>query len=137
MGLSRLGTPVDTDAGSIVIGWLTRIVVVMAIIGLVAFDAMAIAQGHVSASDEADEVAQDAHNTWSDTHDVDKAYATADGEVKARGDRIPKGGFTIEPKTGYVTVKVQHSVDTLLAKHFGFSRAWATMVGVGHAQDVT
>ena len=123
MGLSRLGTPVDTDGGSIVIGWLTRIVVVMAIVGLIAFDAMAIAQGHVSASDEADEVAQDAHNTWTDTHDVDKAYATANGEVKAKGDRIPKGGFTIEPKTGYVTVQVQHSVDTLLAKHFGFSRA--------------
>ncbi len=135
MGLSRLSTPVDIDGGSIVVGWLTRIVVVMAIIGVVGFDFMAIAQGHVSASDEADEVAQDAHNTWSDTHDVDKAYATAINEVKAKGDSIPKGGFTIEPKTGYVTVRVQHSVDTLLAKRFGFSKAWATMVGTGHAQD--
>jgi hypothetical protein len=137
MGVSRLGTPVDIDGGSIVIGWLTRIVVVMAIVGVIGFDAMAIVQGHVTASDEADEIAQDAHDTWSDTHNVDKAYATASGEVKAKGDSIPKGGFTIEPKTGYVTIKVQHSVDTIVAKRFGFSRAWATMVGVGHAQDAT
>jgi hypothetical protein len=135
MGLSRLGTPVDIDGGSIVVGWLTRIVVVMAIVGVIGFDAMAIVQGHVAASDEADEIAQDAHETWAETHNVDKAFATANGEVKAKGDRIPKGGFTIEPKTGLVTLQVQHSVDTLLAKRFGFSREWATMVGVGHAQD--
>ena len=41
------------------------------------------------------------------------------------------------PFHGVVTVKVKHSVDTIVVKHFGFTRPWATMVAVGQAQDQT
>jgi hypothetical protein len=130
-------TAYPDDLGSIVVGWLTRVVLVLAVIGVLGYDAVAIGQGRVNAADEADQIAQDAHDTWADTHSVDKAYATARDEAAANGDSIPKGGFTIEPKHGLVTVKVQHSVDTLVIKHFGFSRPWTTMVATGQAQDQT
>jgi hypothetical protein len=136
MGTGRAAAH-SNDVGSIVIGWLTRVALVLAVIGILGYDAVAIGQGRVNAADEADQIAQDAHDTWSDTHSVDKAYATARDEAASQGDSIPSGGFTIEPKHGLVTVKVKHSVDTLVAKHFGFSRPWATMVAVGHAQDQT
>jgi hypothetical protein len=123
------------DRGSIVIGWLTRIAVFAAIIGVLGYDVVAIGEGRVSAADEADQVAQDAHETWADSHNVDKAFATAREEVIAKGDTIPAGGFTIEPKTGLVTVKIKRTVDTLLVKRFGFSRGWATMTATGMAQD--
>ena len=123
------------DRGSIVIGWLTRIAVFAAIFGVLGYDVVAIGEGRVSAADEADQVAQDAHDTWSDSHSVDKAFATARQEVIAKGDTIPAGGFTIEPKTGLVTVKIKRTVDTLLVKRFGFSRGWATMTATGMAQD--
>lgn len=123
------------DRGSIVIGWLTRIAVFAAIIGVLGYDVVAIGEGRVSAADEADQVAQDAHETWADSHNVDKAFATARDEVLAKGDTIPAGGFTIEPKTGLVTVKIKRTVETLLVKRFGFSRGWATMTATGRAQD--
>ncbi|HTY72756.1 MAG TPA: hypothetical protein VMI11_10085 [Actinomycetes bacterium] len=135
MRTARLGT--SGDAGSIVIGWLTRIVLVAAVVGVVGYDAVSIGQGRVSTADEADQVAQDAHDTWSDTHSVDKAYTKARDEVAAHGDSIPPGGFSIQPTTGLVTVKVTHTVDTVLVKRFSFSRGWATMTATGQAQDQT
>jgi hypothetical protein len=136
MGTGQAGGHSD-DLGSIVIGWLTRVALALAVVGILGYDAVAIGQGRVNAADEADQIAQDAHDTWSETHNVNKAYATARDEAAAKGDSIPAGGFTIEPKTGLVTVKVRHSVDTLIVKRFGFSRPWTTMTATGQAQDQT
>jgi hypothetical protein len=136
MGTPRATTPgLLGDGGSIVVGWLTRIIVVFAVLGVLGYDGVAIIQGRVNVSDEADQIAQDAHDTWSDGHSVDRAYATARDEAAARGDSAPAAGFTIDPRTGLVTVKVVHTVQTLLVKRFGFSKGWATMTATGHAQD--
>jgi hypothetical protein len=136
MGTPRDGMPaLKGDGGSIVIGWLTRIVIVAAIVGVVGYDAVAIAEAKVHASDEADQIAQDAHDTWAATANVNKAYVTAQDEAATNGDSIVPGGFTIVPKTGLVTVTVQHTATTLLVKHFSFSKHWAVMTGTGQAQD--
>jgi hypothetical protein len=138
MGTPRTGTSVGQgDRGSIVIGWLTRLMLVAAVVGVLGYDVVSIGQGRVSAADEADQIAQDAHETWSNTANVDKAFTTARDEAAAKGDSIPAGGFSIQPKTGLVTVTVRHSVQTLLAKRFGFSRSWTTMTATGQAQDQT
>jgi hypothetical protein len=136
MGTPRDGIPaLKGDGGSIVVGWLTRIVIVAAIVGVVGYDAVAIAEAKVHASDEADQIAQDAHDTWAATANVNKAYVTAQDEAATNGDTIVPGGFTIVPKTGLVTVTVQHTATTLIVKHFSFSRRWAVMTGTGQAQD--
>jgi hypothetical protein len=139
MWTSRTGTPAMTgDRGSIVIGWLTRIAVVSAVVGVLGYDVVSIGQGRFSVADEADQVAQDAHSTWSDTHSVDQARKMASSEAATHGDTIAEPvaqNFTVDAKTGLVTVTLQHSVETLLAKRFGFSRSWTTMRATGQAQD--
>jgi hypothetical protein len=138
MGTAFNGTLGDPgDRGSIVIGWLTKLFVAAAVVGVLGYDAVSIGQGRVSVGDEADQIAVDAHDTWATTASVDKAYATAVKEAAASGDSVPRLGFSIQPKTGLVTVTVQHSVDTLLAKRFGFSRPWTKMSATGQAQDQT
>jgi nitroimidazol reductase NimA-like FMN-containing flavoprotein (pyridoxamine 5'-phosphate oxidase superfamily) len=136
MGTRRIATSAFAgDGGSIVIGWLTRIVVVAAIVGVFGYDAVAIGEAKVHASDEADQIAQDAHDTWAATASVNAAYLTAKNEATTNGDSIVPGGFTIVPKTGLVTVTVRHTATTLLVKRFAFSRGWASMTGTGQAQD--
>ena len=90
MGTTRLRAAATSaarvdDAGTIVLGWLTRIVLVAAVIGLIGYDAVAIAQGHVQAADHADQIAQDAHEVWAETHSLEKAQRRAAEVAGKRG----------------------------------------------------
>ena len=107
----------DRERGDIVLGWLTRVVVALTLIGLIGFDAIAIGAAHFTASDHATEAATLASQSWESHHDADAAYSAATESAAGYGDRIA-GSIRIDAD-GTVHLMLVHHATTLLLRHFG------------------
>jgi hypothetical protein len=112
------------DRGDIVLGWLTRLVVVLAAVGVAGFDLVAVGVGHLQAEDRAQDAARAAVGAWSGTPDVQRAYEAAVAQVDPVEDTIAPGTFSVSPD-GAVTLTVQHTSPTLLVEKIGPLRDWA------------
>jgi len=55
---------VAPDAGDVILSWLTRVVLVIAVTAVVGFDGLSIAVAHVSAQDDANSAAVAAATAW-------------------------------------------------------------------------
>ncbi len=115
------------DRGDIVVGWLVRLTVVLSVLGLLAFDGIALAVGRLQTEDRAQSAARVAVSTWAETKDVQRAYEAALARVDADspGDTIEPTAFTVAPD-GAVTLTLKHTSPTLLVEKLGATRAWAT-----------
>ena len=121
------------DRGDIVVGWLTRIVVVLAVVGVIAFDALSVAAGAVGTADDADTAALAARDTWEQTHDVQQAYNAAVESLSDKADdTVLANSFAIDDK-GTVRLKVRRTVTTLVLHRIGPLRDLAVVVESGSA----
>jgi hypothetical protein len=106
-----------------------RVVVSLAIVGLLVHEGGQIFFAQTKASDIAQTVAGDAAERFQKSKNVSQARALAVGEVAARGGRLRR--FTLEPD-GRVTVTVVVKASTLIVRrvsflrHFGVRRATET-----------
>lgn len=105
-----------TDEGSMVLGWLARIAIVVAIVGVIGFDAIAIAQVHVRADDAAGQAADQAATTWQATHDFAKAVRVAQTAAAQDDMTVAAKDVKVQPD-GSVTVTVHGHVDTTVARY--------------------
>ena len=114
------------DRGDIVLGWLTRLVVVLGIAGLIGFDLVSLGVGRLQAEDRAATAARAGVSAFRDTQDVQKAYeaalATLDDTV---ADHLPPEDFSVA-EDGSVTLTVVHTSATLIAEKVGPLRDLAT-----------
>lgn len=99
------------DSGSIVLGWLTRLALVIAVLGLIGFDGIALVKTTFAAADHAGSAASAGADTYRQTKDVQQAYDAA--VQAASGDTIAPKDFTVDPSTGKVTVTVTETAVTL------------------------
>ena len=126
--MERCGSVGPRDRGDIVLGWLTRITVVLALLGLVGFDLVSLGSGRLKAEDRAQAAARAAVQSYADGKDLQRAYEAAldrltkDGGV---GSTIAPESFTIAPD-GAVTLTVQHTSPTLVVEKVEPIRSWAT-----------
>jgi hypothetical protein len=122
----RLPSP-TADRGDIVLGWLTKLVVVMSLVGLVGFDAISIGVGRLKAEERAGEAARAAVRSWSQTQDVQAAYQAAVATSSADGlteDTIDPATFYVGPD-GSVTLTVRHTASTLVVEKVDAVADWA------------
>lgn len=104
------------DSGSIVLGWLTKMVVTLAVLGVLAFDGIALVKANFSAADDAGTVASVAADTYKTTHDVQQAYNAAVLEAAKTNDTVDAKTFTVVQADGHVTLTV-HKLATTLWMH--------------------
>lgn len=121
----RTVTRAGGDRGDIVLGWLTKLTVVLAVLGVLGFDAVALGVGRLQAEDRAQEAARAAVRTWKDTSDVQRAYEAALAEVDGVQDSIDPASFSVGPD-GAVTLTVRHTSPTLVIEKVEPVRGWAT-----------
>ena len=105
------------ERGDIVLGWLTRVVLVLTLLGVSGFDFIAVVAGHFTTEDHANEAATVASQSWLQFHDLNAAYQAAKDAAEAHGDHLT-GPMTIDPD-GTVHLTVAHHVKTLLVSHIG------------------
>lgn len=101
------------DAGGIVLGWLVRVALVLAVVGVLAFDGLSVLVAEMGVEDEAGRAARSASSTWSDTHDVRQAYTTAEASLGSSASAIVPGTFRVTPD-GTVSLRVERTAPTLV-----------------------
>ena len=125
-----------TDVGSIVIGWLTKVALVLTILGVAGFDAVSVASANLSTSDDANSAASAAAADFKTSHNAASALAAAEGAITNPNEQLVKGSLTIAPD-GTVTVQVERKVTTVVMNHIGPLKKYTVVNATGEAAPPT
>jgi hypothetical protein len=118
----------DAERGDIVLGWLTRIVVVLGIAGLGLFDAISIGSTAVNLSDQGAYAAREASEVWQSTNSLQKAY---DAAAAAAAEANPAN--VVDTKTfrvdedNTVHLRIRREATTLILYRWGRTAEWAEL----------
>lgn len=107
-----------TDAGTIVVGWLVKVALALAIFGLVAFNALAIGSAHLSTSDDANSAASAAAADFQNSHNAASAESAAEQAITNPSEKIVPNSVVIA-QDGTVTLSVQRTITTVLMESIG------------------
>ena len=113
------------DRGDIVLGWLTKLTVTLAVLGLLGFDAIALGAGRLQAEDRGNAAARAAVTAYSAERDVQRAYEAALASLEDPvSDTIDPQSFSVAPD-GTVTLTLRHTASTLVLEKVEPVRDWA------------
>lgn len=113
------------ERGGIVTGWLLKLVVSIALIGLVAFEAGAVVVAHVTAESAATEVSNEAAvvvgrgGTIQDTEDAAK--------VAAAEQRVALIAFRVSADREIVSVRIEKKAKTLILHRLSWTKSWTVV----------
>jgi hypothetical protein len=124
------------DGGSIVLGWLTKLMVVMLLVGVVLFDFVAVGVSRMSATDDANTAAQAAGQEWEHSHNVQLAYNAAVQAISNPSERVLVRGFSISAD-GSAHLLLRRETTTLLAYRIGPLKKYTTVTAHGEASAPT
>lgn len=99
------------EDGGIITGWLGQLLLLMAVIGFIGYDVVAVVTTAVALEDEAREVATDAANAYGRDNDLVAAQEAAQASADAQGVDL----LDVQPDGNYVRVRVARSAGTLWA----------------------
>ena len=110
--------------GGIILGWIVKIVVLLAILGAASFETGAIIVSKVTADRVAIDAAQEAGQVYATSHDIEKAKAAAK-QVAAK-DNVTVLDVHLIGDGKYIQVTVDKKASTFLVQHIGFLKRFAT-----------
>lgn len=123
------------DSGSIVLGWLTRLTMVIGVVGLIGFDGIALVKTDFAANDHAGSAAVAGAEAYRQTKDVQQAYTAA--LDAASGDAIDPKKFTVDPSTGTIHLTVTENAVTLWMHKIGPLRKYTVIHAAADASPST
>jgi hypothetical protein len=115
---------VSDARGGIILGWIVKIIVLLAILGAASFETGAIIVSKVTADRVAIDAAQEAGQVYATSHDIDKARAAA--KQVASKDNVTVLDVHAIADGKYVEVTCSKKASTFLVQHIGFLRRFAT-----------
>jgi len=127
--------PARRDSGDIILGWLTRIVVSIALVGIVAFDGLSIGVAHISAADDANTAARSASQAWLGQHDLNAAVQAAQATAAEHDETVVANSVHVQTD-GTVELKIERDATTLVVKHIHALHSWLTIVASGSGRYV-
>jgi len=113
------------ERGDIVLGWLLKLIVSLAIVGVVAFEGGAVIVAHVGTDTAANDAAGEGALMYSHAHDAKAAEAAARGSAKMNGASLVS--FTVATDGRTVTVIVEKTARTLLLQRLSATRSWGVV----------
>jgi len=120
------------DSGSIVLGWLTKLMAVLLLVGVVLFDFVSVGVARMSASDDANTAAAAASDEWSHTHNVQLAYNAAVDAITNPAEHVLIRGFSVGPD-GSVGLLLRREATTLVAYRIGPLKKYTMVTAHGEA----
>jgi hypothetical protein len=113
----------------VVIGWFTRFIVVMAVLGIVGFDTITLTASHVGAHEDAVNAASTAASAWQSTSTQAGAFTAAEHDAESRltvDESLVPGSFHIAAN-GTVTLTITRITEhTIVAHDIGWMRHLVT-----------
>jgi hypothetical protein len=109
---------VRSDRGDIVLGWLTKVVVVLGVVALLGFDGVQVGLSSVQLQDQANDAATAARDSYAQHHDVATALTAAQDAAKADNSAnvIVRGTFLVE-RDGAASVTLTRPIHTVVAHY--------------------
>jgi hypothetical protein len=104
------------DAGVVMVGTLTKLVVVLGLIGAAGFDSISIVATQMSLRDHTQVAAQIGHQVLHDKGTPEAAYAAVVKYAKSNGDAVVAKGFAVSARDT-VTVTMRRDASTIAAKY--------------------
>lgn len=112
-----------SERGGIITGWLLKLVLSLAVFGLVAFEAGAIVVAKVTIEDIAGDAVAAAAHEYGITKNQDKAETAAREVAEAKGAILE--AFSVVEDGKAVVVTVSKPAKTLVLQRIGFAKDWA------------
>lgn len=112
------------DRGDIVLGWLTKLVATLAVLGVIGFDLISLGTARFQAEDHAQSAVRAASEAYRTPADVQAAYDAALAAVVEHGDTIDPNSFSVSAD-GTVTLTLHRTASTMLVEKVGPLRPWA------------
>lgn len=104
-------------------GWLTRVVLVIAVVGVAAVDSISVASTSLSVQDDAVTAALAGRDDYATSRNVVTAYAAALQRLhEVRPDAVMPAQTFVVAGNGTVTVTVQRTPTTIVAHHLPWLR---------------
>jgi hypothetical protein len=126
----------QNERGDIIVGWLTKVAVVLVLFGVTGFDAISVMTTKVSASDDANQAAREGAEAWSASHgDVQKAYDAAEKYAEKHNATVDPHSFVIDAD-GTVRLRLEKTATTLLVYRTGKTKGWAHVAANGSGRAV-
>jgi hypothetical protein len=113
------------DDGSIVLGWMVKIAITIAVVGVLLFDGVTIAMAHTRVVDAANSAATAGMQAYATTKSVAKAKAAAVSAAE-EADAVVVSPGVVVAKNGSVTVTVQVTVNTTVLGKLPGTKTWPT-----------
>lgn len=110
------------ERGGIVTGWIFKLLLSLALVGVIAFEFGAVIIARVTVDGVASEAAGEAALVYGRGQNVEAAEAAAREYTESRGATMT--GFTIENDGRAVTVSVEKRARTLLLHRVGTTKSW-------------
>ncbi len=120
------------DRGDIVLGWLSKVVVVLGLLGLVGFDGISLMQSRFQAADRATTAAAAAADDYKTSHDVQHAYNAAFATLSGT-DTIETSNFQVA-QDGAVRLRLHHVANTLILRRIGPLKHFEDAVETGEGR---
>lgn len=136
--LLRSPGSLTSDNGGIVTGWLTKIALVLAVVGFVLFDAISVGSTTANVADQGSTAAMEASSVWNDTHDIQAAYAAAVASATEQdpGNTVSAKDFVVDPD-GTVHLRVSREARTLILFRWDKTRKWAMVSRTARGRSVS
>jgi Tfp pilus assembly protein PilX len=131
----RIDSAGPADRGDIVLGWLTRVIVLVALLGLLVFEGISLVSSRISGTDMANQVALAASEAYLPDHSTKAAKMAAETEAARHRAEVVKNSLKIS-KDGTVTVEVRHTATTLLLYRTKRTAEWTVVVSTGKARSI-
>ena len=122
------------DRGAIQIGWVTRLAVFVAVVGVFGFDGFSILSARVKGEDDAQNAATAASAAWQQSHNITAAYQAAEAYAEPKHETVLTTDFTVDPNNT-VHLLLQRKADTLVVKRIGPLRKYTVETLHGDADS--
>jgi type II secretory pathway pseudopilin PulG len=113
---------------------LTRVLVVLAVLGVLAYDGVVVAINQVSIHDEAQNAAQAGHEALASTKDAQAAYAAVLAYAAKHGETVVPRSFRVGAHDT-VTVELSRSAPTLVLQVVPKVDEWVVARATAHFGD--
>jgi hypothetical protein len=123
------------DRGDVILGWFTKIAVVLGLFGLVGFDAVSVGVAKMNAQDTADTAAGIGSDAWNSSHDVRQAYKAAVEYADEHNAHIAAKSFTVA-QDGTVRLTLTTDATTVLLYRTKTTKKWTHVVATGARRSV-
>jgi hypothetical protein len=125
------------DRGAVRMATTFWLAAMIAVIGVVGFNAASIMSSRVSTENDAQTAAYAASQAWHTTpNNLDNAYQAAVTAVAGKGEKVLTKGFVVDPD-GTVHLVLRSQAKSILLTHIGSLRHLTVTIEHGDANSLT